>query len=148
MAIIRNWIVVAVFVSSLGVALAEKEPSAPAKVGEAKAPTSDQLLGAWLLAGQPGAVEEPKAGARMKFFGQRHWVITHSDATTGAVTFHHGGTYTLNGGKYVEKILYANDSTADLVGKEFRFNLQIEGDTLTQLGEGNPWNEVWKRAGK
>jgi hypothetical protein len=148
MAIMRNWIVVAMVVSSLGVALAEKEPSAPATAAEAKAPTSDQLLGAWVLAGQPGAVEEPKPGARMKFFGQQHWVITHSDATTGAVTFHHGGTYTLDGGKYAEKIMFANDSTTELVGKEFRFNLQIDGDTLTQLGEGNPWNEVWKRAGK
>lgn len=151
MAVMRNWIVaaaVAVVVSSIGVVLAEKEPSAPAKAAEAKPPTPEQLLGAWALAGQPGAVEEPKELARMKFFGHRHWVITQSDPATGAVVFHHGGTYTLENGKYVEKITFATDGTASLVGKEFRFMLKIDGDTLTQLGEGNPWNEVWKRPAK
>jgi hypothetical protein len=151
MAAKRNWVLaaaVAVVMSVIGVALAEKDPSAPAKTADPKPPTAELLLGAWALAGEPGAVQDPKEPTRLKFFGHRHWVITQSDSATGAVVFHHGGTYTLENGKYVEKITFATDGTASLVGKEFRFTLKIDGDTLTQLGEGNPWNEVWKRPAK
>jgi hypothetical protein len=26
------------------------------------------------------------------------------------------------------------------------FKIKVEGDTYTQIGVGNPYNEVWKRA--
>ena len=59
--------------------------------------------------------------------------------------FHHGGTYTLNGDEYVETVEYANESTKELIKQTFKFTIKIEGDTLTQTGIGNPYNEVWKR---
>ena len=32
-----------------------------------------------------------------------------------------------------------------LIGTEFKFNAKVDGDTLTLVGIGNPWQEVWKR---
>ena len=31
-------------------------------------------------------------------------------------------------------------------GKTGKYTIKVEGDTLTQIGIGNPWQEVWKRA--
>jgi hypothetical protein len=41
---------------------------------------------------------------------------------------------------------YANQNTSERIGKTAKFKITIEGDTLTQIGKGNPWKEVWKRA--
>lgn len=59
---------------------------------------------------------------------------------------HHGGTYTLNGDEYVENVKYATENTTDLIGEAYRFKVKVEGDTFTNIGIGNPWTEVWKRA--
>lgn len=59
--------------------------------------------------------------------------------------YHHGGTYTLTGAQYAETVEYANESTKDLIKQTFKFTIKVEGDTLTQIGIGNPWTEVWKR---
>ena len=101
-----------------------------------------ELVGAWVLDGTPD-----QAG-RLKFFTGRHWAITQADPKTGKVIFHHGGTYTLDGDTYTETIEYANESTADLIGKTFKFKVKVDGDTYTQtaVGDDNPFTEVWKRA--
>jgi hypothetical protein len=57
----------------------------------AKQDFQKSMLGAWVLLGEPGTTEEPEKGARMKFWGLGHWVITQSDPDTGDVIFHHGG---------------------------------------------------------
>lgn len=111
-----------------------------------QAPLAKNLLGTWILVGAPGKVgEAPASGGRLKFFTGRHWVITQADPDTGVTTFHHGGTYTLNGNEYAETVEYANESTKELVKQTFKFAIKVEGDTLTQTGIGNPFNEVWKR---
>ena len=115
--------------------------------GEAKpSQLAKDLIGTWILAGTPdNVVEPPKAGGRLKFFTGRHWVITQADPETGKVVFHHGGTYTLDGDKYAETVEYANENTADLIKNVHKFQIKVEGDTYTQIGLGNPYNEVWKR---
>ena len=45
----------------------------------------------------------------------------------------------------METVEYANESTKELIKQTFKFTIKIEGDTLTQTGIGNPYNEVWKR---
>ena len=108
---------------------------------------AQELIGTWILVGEPGKVDEvPAAGGRLKFFTGRHWTITQADPATGVTIFHHGGTYTLKGDEYLETVEYANESTTNILKQTFKFTLKIEGDTLTQTGIGNPWNEVWKRA--
>jgi hypothetical protein len=112
------------------------------------AATSSQLakdmLGTWTLVDKPGDGEKP--ARRLKFITGKHWNITQSDPDTGLTIYHHGGTYTLKGDEYAENVEYANESTKELIKQTFKFTIKVEGDTLTQTGIGNPFNEVWKRA--
>ena len=103
-------------------------------------------MGTWVWVGRRGKVGEiPAAGGRLKFRTGKHWTTTHTDSETGRVVMHDGGTYTLDGDNYTETIEYANDSTARDIGKTFMFTVKVEGDTMTQIGVGNPYTEVWKR---
>ena len=112
-----------------------------------QSPLWKSLIGTWVLVGTPGQVGEvPAVGGRFKFITSRHWTITQADPETGVTIFHHGGTYTLVGDEYSEKIEYANESTKELIKQTLKFKLSIDGDTLTQIGVGNDFNEVWKRA--
>ena len=113
----------------------------------APSPLAKDLIGTWILVGEPGHVSEaPAAGGSLKFFTGRHWTITQADPKTGVTIFHHGGTYALKGNEYLETVEYANEGTADLIKQTFKFTIKVEGDTFTQTGIGNPWTEVWKRA--
>jgi beta-lactamase regulating signal transducer with metallopeptidase domain len=114
-----------------------------------KSPTQKDLHGTWVLTGENGVVSEPPgAGARLKSFSGTNWSITQTDPKTGAVIFRHGGTFALNGDEYSETVEFANESTKELIGQTFKFKIKIEGDKLTLIGVGNPWNEVWKRSNK
>ena len=112
-----------------------------------KAPQSKlakDLIGTWILVGTPDEVgEPPAAGGRLKFFTGRHWCITESNPETGVVINHHGGTYTLDGDEYAEKIEYNIRNSG--IKQIYKFKIKVEGDTYTQIGVENPYNEVWKR---
>jgi hypothetical protein len=104
------------------------------------------LIGTWILVGKPDEVGEvPAAGGRLKFLTGTHWCDTQADPNTGVVIFHHGGTYALKGNEYLETVKYANQGTTNLIKHTFKFTIKVEGDTLTLIGIGNPWKEVWKR---
>lgn len=105
-----------------------------------------EMLGTWILVGKPGKVSEPlEAGGRLKFRTGAHWTMTHSDANSGLVVIHDGGTYTLEGDTYTETIEYATKPTSNDIGRTFVFKVKVEGDFMTQEGVGNPYTEVWKR---
>jgi hypothetical protein len=109
---------------------------------------SRDLVGTWVLVGTPGDVGHPPAeGGRLKSLTDTHWSVTQTDPKSGVVLFHHGGTYSIKGHEYVEHVEFANPTTKELIGKNSKFNLKVEGDTLTLIGIGNPWKEVWKRVG-
>jgi hypothetical protein len=120
------------------------------KKGPDSAKLAKELVGTWVYVGTPDKIEDqPKSGGRFKFFTGKHWCITDADPETGKVVFHHGGTYTLDGDTYTETIEYANENTAPLIKKVFKFKIKVEGDKYTQTGVGddNPFKgEVWKRA--
>jgi len=119
----------------------EEKPSSSAASKLAK-----ELIGTWVLVGTPDEVGEiPSKGGRLKFITGRHWNITQADPETGLVIFHHGGTYTLDGDEYVEKIEFANENTKQLINKTLTHKIKVEKDTYTQIGVGNPYTEVWKR---
>jgi hypothetical protein len=122
-------------------------PSGQAQAADNEAgKLAKDLIGTWALAGAPRDEKEPPAkGGRFKFITNKNWTITEADPETGVVVFHHGGTFTLDGEKYNESIEYANESTKDLIGKTFHFKIKVEGDTLTQEGIDNSFNEIWKR---
>jgi hypothetical protein len=119
----------------------EKKPA-----DEKPSKLAKDLIGAWGLAGTPDNPEDaPKKGGPIKFFTGKYWCVTHPDAETGKVIHHHGGTYTLDGDEYAETIQYAGESTASLINQTMKFKIKVEGDTYTQIGVGNDYNEVWKR---
>jgi glucose dehydrogenase len=105
-----------------------------------------EMIGTWALAGTPDNIEKPADGARLKFLSGRHWAITQYDPKTGKVIFHHGGTYSLDGDTYTESVEYANENTAELIGQKLKFKVKVDGDIFTNVGQGNPWTEAWKRA--
>lgn len=116
---------------------------------------SPNMEGIWQLdgrIGEGGAVNElegPEAEALiLKIVADGRWCVAYADSATDGVRMHHGGTYTLIGSEYTETIEFACESTRTLVDKTFKFNVEVEGETLTQNGIGNPYNEVWKRAKK
>ena len=103
-----------------------------------KALTHEAMQGAWELKSEDGA-------RRIKFIGGGQWTVTQYAPETGAVEFHHGGTYTLDGSTYTETVVFANDNTADMKGDSNKFEVTIEGSIIHQRGIGNPWNEDWIR---
>src|SRR4051812_46987824 len=115
--------------------------------GEAKpSALARDMVGTWVLAGTPDMPEEPpRSGGRLKFFTGKHWCITEADPDTGKVIFHHGGTYTLDGDTMAETIEYANENTQQFIKQTNTFKVKVDGDTYTQVGQGNPFTEVWKR---
>jgi hypothetical protein len=100
------------------------------------------LIGAWSLELPPNSAEP---GTRLKFFTGKHWAVTNYDED-GKVTFHHGGTYTLDGDQYTENVKYATEETVTLIGQTFKFKIKVEGDKYSQEGVGNPYTEEWTRA--
>ena len=92
------------------------------------------------------AEDPPPAKGPLKFLMGKHWSFTEPDPATGKVVYHHGGTYTLDGDTYAETINFANENTASMLGQTLKFKLKVEGGTLTQVGIGNPYTQVWKRA--
>jgi hypothetical protein len=101
------------------------------------------LIGTWQLVGRPGEQETPVNS--LKFFTGKHWTVTLFDEA-GKVEYSHGGTYTIDGDQYKETIKYATEQTASLIGQTLDFKITVEGDKYTQVGVGNPYSEVWRRA--
>jgi hypothetical protein len=112
---------------------AEAEPSKLAK----------DLIGTWELVGRPDG--QAIDANSLKFFTGKHWIVTLFD-DNGQIQYTHGGTYTVDGDQYAETIKFAGGETATLVGQTFRFKITVEGDKYTQIGVGNNYDEVWRRA--
>ena len=127
----------------LALAAAPQDKAAdPSKSQLAKA-----LIGTWAFAGAPDDVKDPpENGGHYKVFTGKHWCVTKANTETGKVEYHLGGTYTLDGDNLEETIKYATETIAGQIGQTFKYKIKVEGNTYTQTGVGNPYNEVWKRA--
>jgi hypothetical protein len=98
------------------------------------------IEGVWERKGEGGFIG-------LKFISNGRWIITNRDAA-GKVLFHHGGTYTYDGINYVESVEFANESSAEMIGSKFKFELSVKDDVLHQKGVDNPWTEDWTRVKK
>jgi hypothetical protein len=126
----------ALIFASFSLAVLAQDPSHPAA----------DLTGTWIMLGKPGeAPDTPAKGAGIKVISGKRWLVTQAHAETGHILVRHGGTFTVNGDSYAEHVEYANSSTQDLVGRNFTFTFKLDSDRLTLIGQGNPWQEVWKR---
>lgn len=137
-----------VFVAILALAIptACKKPTVDAAPSVAAA-LAQNMIGTWVHVGTPGHVREiPEKGQRLKMRTGTHWALTRADSETGLVVEHFGGTYTMNGDEYVETQTFGDATWMKDNGTSWTFKVKVEGDTMTQIGVGNPYTEVWKRA--
>ena len=109
------------------------------------------ITGVWKLYGQmdaDGTVTQLSGEAAqrtaLKFFMSGRWCVTFADPD-GQLLHHHGGTYKLDGNEYSESIEFTGRSSRALLNKTLHFEVDVEGDTFTQIGLDNPYSEVWKR---
>jgi hypothetical protein len=120
--------------------------AAEAQAAQAPSQLAKDLIGAWELTGTPEKPNEPPEGVRsFKFRSARVWTVTGYNKTTGVVLYHHGGSYTLDGDTYEETVEYSNENNSQIINQKFKYQVKVEGDTFTQIGIGNSFNEVWKR---
>jgi hypothetical protein len=108
---------------------------------------SDPLEGTWqLVSGQP----LPEGARDMKILSDGHFMFAAYDTKSGKPLYAAGGTYALDGDRYVEHMDFVSDKIAALVGKDQAFTVELAGDTFTQKGtlsNGKPLEEKWKRVG-
>lgn len=117
---------------------ADRTPAAP--------PSGQAIEGVWVFVGTPGNIGPiPLTGGRLKFRVSNHWTFTAADPATGEVKAHFGGVYRFDAAEYVETIDYSMDPNDRELGNSLKFRVKLEGDTMTQIGIGNPYTEVWKR---
>ena len=119
-------------------------PATPASAG-VKDTLEAQLMGTWVLTEATTPGTPSGIGIRQKIFTPGHWEMIQRDPKTGEVVFHHGGTYRLNGDILEQKVEFATQKTKNYIGQVRKFRITIEKYTYTQIGVGNPFNEVWKR---
>lgn len=72
----------------------------------------------------------------IKIFNNRNFAFFNHDVSKGvdstALFVSGAGTYTLDGGKYIENLEYC--SFRPWEGKQFEFTMEVKGDTLIQQG--------------
>lgn len=121
-------------------------PSKP-EATEPERPLAVRLRGNWAVVGVPGGevALRPSLATQKKTITATQFIVTLNHPKTGALLAWHGGTWQIKDGIYEETVLFGMEEASSLMNKTFRFKLTLEEDTLTIHGQGNPWNEVWKR---
>jgi hypothetical protein len=143
---VLSWLILMVCGLTLpGRAAPAPEPLAQSASLGAKDTLEAQLMGTWVLAEATTPGTPSGIGIRQKIFTPGRWEMIQKDPKTGEVVFHHGGTYRLDGEVLETKVEFAAQKTKNYVGQVRKFRITIEKDTYTQIGVGNPFNEVWKR---
>jgi hypothetical protein len=105
------------------------------------------LEGTWeMVSGQ----QLPKGARDIKIISAGHFVWVAYDTEKGKPLYTGGGTYILNESSYTEHVEFMSDEiSAGVLGKDQRFTVKVDGDTLTQTGalsNGQSLSETWKRA--
>lgn len=108
---------------------------------------SKKIMGTWKYYGAKGEGEgSAEIRMRIKNMYDGYYNVEQKDPKTGEVLFYHGGRYIIKDNGDVETSLeYANHSTSNMIGDNGTAKIEIEGNTLTQTGIDNNYNEVWKK---
>ena len=107
-----------------------------------------RLMGEWeIVADADGKALPDGHVGEVKFIGQKRWTVVRIDPKTKKLTYTLGGTYQLTGDTYAETVDFCSPSIEkDVLGHTFTFKVTVEGDTYTQRGQGNPFNQQFRRA--
>ncbi|NNJ27101.1 hypothetical protein [Alienimonas chondri] len=108
------------------------------------APLAEQLVGTWKLTqaktpGRPSGI-----GKRLKMFTGTRWSIVQPD-DSGVVVFTHGGTYSVDGDVLQTTTDFAGQSTRRLIGRNGRYKIAVDGNTMRQADSNGVFNETWTR---
>ena len=99
---------------------------------------SDEIQGVW--------ERDSRTGAKgMKVIMDGKWFIMYYDEDSGLVRTFHGGSYTIEDNRYMETFEFASKSTESWIGKNFTFDVSVDGDTYHQEGVENTFTEDWQR---
>jgi hypothetical protein len=134
-------------VTLMGLLLAIGVRFAPAAAPpQADARNEDRLVGTW----EHVSAQLPDGYRHIKHITPTHWtwVVYHRDTMVAVGVA--GGTWSLEGDRYKERIEFATESNKDLRGKEFAFTLKLEGDSwfLKSVPDSElQVDETWKRVG-
>jgi hypothetical protein len=88
---------------------------------------------------------------QVKIFHEGHFLWVTYERETRVSVASGGGTYTLQGRTYKERVMFGRFATPDLqalVGNVQDFQIMVDGDTLNQWGamsNGEELHEVWRR---
>jgi hypothetical protein len=117
-------------------------------------PPSVNIQGTWELLAQKAAggpvldVSKSKKGREIKLIVEGHfvWVVYGFKSRTPDSVG--GGTYTLAGVSYVERLDFASPKLVSYVGHDQEFTVKLDGDRLIQTGvlsDGTALQEVWQK---
>jgi hypothetical protein len=88
---------------------------------------------------------------QVKMFHQGHFLWVTYDRQNRVAVSSGGGTYTLDGRTYKERVMFGRFGTPELqalVGNVQDFRILVDGDTLNQWGimsNGEELHEIWRR---
>jgi hypothetical protein len=120
---------------------------------QSSSPNAD-IQGTWELSAQKTAnrpmVDASKSNKRkeIKLIVDGHFVWTVYDVKRRTPDTMGGGTYTLAGDSYIERLEFASPTLAAYVGHEQKFTVKLDGARLIQTGvlsDGTELQEIWER---
>ncbi|WP_273567302.1 amidohydrolase family protein [Maribacter halichondriae] len=107
---------------------------------------ASQLQGTWKYYSEKGKKPAPSSTfERIKVLSDGHWNLNETNTLTDKLAHKHGGIYEIKGNIYYETVTFANQSSAYLLNETLEFDLEVKGDTLTQTGLNNEYDEIWVR---
>ena len=114
-----------------------------------------KIIGIWELTkfiygNNPNNNEQHSSYKKFKLFTPTHFTVIEIDPNTNITNTSILGTYSLNNGIYIEKILNVNRESSGMIGLSFSFTLAFEGnDKMFQIGgfNGMKTSEMWTRVG-
>lgn len=111
-----------------------------------------RLVGTWRMASMKVNGQEndlPKSAVTYKHVTPAGFMWLSHEKDTGKVFRAAGGTYTLRGDTYTEKVEYGMGEDFEVIkNAEHPFTAQVEGDTWHHIGKlanGTTLEEVWER---
>lgn len=129
-------LVLSIVILAIIISCGEKEKAKENKVISVAG--NNEIMGTWLLVygetrtGDSIEIKDLSNTKFIKILNKDHFAFFNQLEGTDEGFYGGGGTYTLNGKSYVERLDYVG--VKELRGEEFSFELEVKGDSLIQSG--------------